>query len=101
MAGLTASAGISGWVEFTLLRRALNRRIGRTGLPVSLVARLWSSAGLAALAGWAVQFEFRGHGPKLSAVAILGAYGVVYFGMTYLLGVEECRRTLRRFIRFG
>lgn len=101
VAGLTASAGISGWVEFTLLRRALNRRIGRTGLPVSLVARLWSSAGLAALAGWAVQFEFRGHGPKLSAVAILGAYGVVYFGMTYLLGVEECRRTLRRFIRFG
>ena len=36
VAGLTASAGIAGWVEFTLLRQPLNRRIGATGLPVSL-----------------------------------------------------------------
>src|SRR4029079_14241308 len=28
--GLTASAGLAGWVEFALLRRGLNRRIGRT-----------------------------------------------------------------------
>src|SRR6202000_3333603 len=28
--GLTVSAGIAGWVEFTLLRRSLNRRIGQT-----------------------------------------------------------------------
>ena len=31
-AGLTISAGISSWVEFALLRRSLNRRIGHTGL---------------------------------------------------------------------
>ena len=30
-AGLTASAGIAGWVEFLLLRATLNRRIGATG----------------------------------------------------------------------
>ncbi|HEX7020389.1 MAG TPA: murein biosynthesis integral membrane protein MurJ, partial [Gemmatimonadaceae bacterium] len=35
-AGLTASAGISAWLEFTLLRQALNRRIGRTGAPAPL-----------------------------------------------------------------
>src|SRR5208337_3349810 len=40
-AGLTSSAGVSGWVEFVLLRRALNRRIGRTGLPARFVASLW------------------------------------------------------------
>jgi putative peptidoglycan lipid II flippase len=96
VAGLTASAGIAGWVEFVLLRRALNRRIGQTGLPVSLVARLWTAAGVAAIAGWAVKYEFPGHGPRLTAVAVLGAYGVVYFAMTYLLRVEECRRTLGR-----
>ena len=33
VAGLTISAGISSWVEFALLRRTLNRRIGATGLP--------------------------------------------------------------------
>ena len=32
-AGLTASAGIAGWVEMLLLRSTLNARIGRTGLP--------------------------------------------------------------------
>src|SRR5205085_8704080 len=31
VAGLTASAGIAGWVEFYLLRRAITRRIGPTG----------------------------------------------------------------------
>ena len=32
--GLTASASIAAWIEFVLLRRSLNRRIGRTGLPL-------------------------------------------------------------------
>ena len=32
-AGLTVSAGIAGWVEFALLRRAVHRRMGRTGDP--------------------------------------------------------------------
>src|SRR5213075_1839742 len=29
--GLTASAGIAGWVEMLMLRRTLNSRIGHTG----------------------------------------------------------------------
>src|SRR5207247_7113439 len=37
-AGLTASAGIAGWVEMLLLRRTLNDRIGPTGLPAAYVA---------------------------------------------------------------
>ena len=96
VAGLTASAGVAGWVEFTLLRLTLNRRIGRTGLPFGLVARLWTAAALAAAAGWAVKLAIGGHLPKLSAVPILGAYGLVYFGVTYLLGVEESAGTIRR-----
>ena len=30
VAGLTASAGMAAWVEFSLLRYALNRRIGQS-----------------------------------------------------------------------
>ena len=41
VAGLTISAGVSGWVEFALLRWALNGRIGWTGLS----ARTWRSYG--------------------------------------------------------
>jgi putative peptidoglycan lipid II flippase len=99
MAGLTASAGVAGWVEFALLRRTLNRRIGRTGLPASLTARLWISSVLAASAGWAVKLALGRHGPIPTATVVLGAYGVVYFAATYLLRVEECRLTLKRFIR--
>lgn len=99
VAGLTASAGVSGWVEFTLLRRTLNARIGNTGLPAPLVARLWISAALAAAAAWAVKLAIGPHDPKVTAVPVLGAYGAVYFGMAYLLGVEECVSTLRRLAR--
>ena len=55
VAGLTASAGLAGWAEFWLLRRTLNRRIGRTGLPAPLMARLWTAAAAAAAAGWGVK----------------------------------------------
>jgi putative peptidoglycan lipid II flippase len=94
--GLTASAGIAAWVEFTLLRRRLNQRIGPTGVPVSVTARLWGSAAIGAAAAWGVKL---GLGmTRLTAIPILGVYGVVYFGMTYLLGIDECRRVVRRFI---
>jgi putative peptidoglycan lipid II flippase len=99
MAGLTASAGVAGWVEFVLLRRTLNRRIGLTGIPASLTARLWTSAALGAAAAWAVKLLLGHHGPILSAAAILGVYGIVYFAVSYLLRVDECRLTLKRFIR--
>src|SRR5678809_971378 len=39
-AGLTASAGIAGWIEFALLRSRLNQRIGRTGVPALFIASL-------------------------------------------------------------
>jgi putative peptidoglycan lipid II flippase len=99
VAGLTASAGMAGWVEFTLLRRTLNQRIGPTGLPVSLVARLWGSAALSAAAGWGVKLAIGHHNPRLIAAAVLGAFGVVYFAMTMLLGVEESRGAIHRVLR--
>jgi putative peptidoglycan lipid II flippase len=97
-AGLTASAGIAAWVEFTLLRRTLNRRIGATGLPASLVARLWCAALVSAAAGWAVKLATLHHNVRAVAVAVIGAFGLVYFAVTWLLGVEECRSAVRRFI---
>lgn len=99
MAGLTGSAGVAGWVEFVLLRRTLNQRIGRTGLRASMAARLWISAVLAAGAAWGCKLAIGRHGPVISAVVILGAYGAVYFAATWLLGIEECRATLKRVMR--
>jgi putative peptidoglycan lipid II flippase len=98
VAGLTSSAGIAGWVEFTLLRRTLNRRIGNTGLPAALVAKLWIAAAVAAAVGWAVKYGIGIESPKADGVAILAAYGLTYFGVAYLLRVEECASTMRRLL---
>ena len=96
VAGLTASAGVAGWVEFTLLRRALNRKIGRTGLPARLVATLWASAALAAAAGWAIKLALGPHNPRLVGAAVLIPYGVIYFAATYVLRIEESAQTFSR-----
>jgi putative peptidoglycan lipid II flippase len=98
-AGLTASAGVSGWVEFLLLRRTLNTRIGHTGLPASLTARLWTSALAAAAVAWAIKLVLPIPQPIIVALAVLVPYGVVFLGMTTALNVPEARRALARLRR--
>jgi putative peptidoglycan lipid II flippase len=95
-AGLTASAGVSGWVEFLLLRRTLNMRIGHTGLPASLTARLWTSASAAAAVGWTIKIVLPLAQPITLATAVLIPYGLVFLGMTMALNVPEARGALAR-----
>ena len=99
VAGLTASAGIAGWVEFALLRRTLNRRIGSTGLPAALLVKLWASAAVAAGGAWAAKLALGHHDPIKTAIAVLAPYGALYFGVTYLLRVEECAGAIARLAR--
>jgi putative peptidoglycan lipid II flippase len=96
VAGLTASAGVAGWVEFTLLRRTLNARIGRTGLPASLVAQLWFAAAVAAAAAWGAKFALGGGHPLGFGLVVIATYGVTYFACTWLLRVEECAGLVHR-----
>jgi len=98
-AALTVSFGIAGWVEFTLLRRGMNQRIGNTGLPASLAIRLWSCAALAAAAALGLKFAFPTLPRILFAVVVLGGFGIVYIAATILIKVPEARILLRRFRR--
>ena len=98
-AGLTASAGIAGWVEFALLRRSLNRKIGRTGLPLPFIAKLWTAALAAAAIGWAIKLVVGHNRPILTAMAVLGPYGVSYFLLTSMFGLPEANRVVGRFTR--
>jgi putative peptidoglycan lipid II flippase len=100
-AGLTASAGIAGWVEMLLLRASLNTRVGRTGLPAAYVASLWSAAAVAAAVAWAVKLSVRPIDPVVAAILVLGPYGVVYFAMTAALRVPEAATALARVARFS
>jgi putative peptidoglycan lipid II flippase len=96
VAGLTASAGVAGWVEFALLRRELNRRIGRTGLPADFTAKLWGAAAVGAAAGWAIRLQIGTRDPLLTAIAVLIPYGLIYFAVTYLLQIEEFAALVQR-----
>jgi len=98
-AGLTASAGIAGWFEMVLLRRTLNGRIGKTGLPPSYVLKLAVAALAGAATAWGVKLSLPALHPIVAAIPILGAYGLVYFGITAAFRVPEISRVLSRLQR--
>ena len=100
VAGLTISAGISGWVEFLLLRHYLNRRIGETGLSLGFSATIWSVAAGAAGIAWAVRWAAGPHRPILLAILVLIPYGVVYLGATFALKLPEAKSLGAMFSRF-
>ena len=94
-AGLTASAGVSGWIEFALLRRSMSRRIGWTGVPFSRMARLWSAAGIAAAVGYVVKWFTPGWNPLIRGAVVLPVFGGAFLLLTVLFGVPiaALRRT--------
>jgi len=100
-AGLTISAGLAGWVEFLLLRRSLNQRIGKTGLPFSYTAKLWIGALAGAAVGWAFKLLAIKWHPFPLAIVVLGGYGVTYFGVGYLFGLTQARTIIGRFLRLA
>jgi putative peptidoglycan lipid II flippase len=95
-AGLTASAGVSGWIEFLLLRASLTRRIGATGLPASLTVRLWTAACFAGAAGFFLKRALPWSGPLIRGAIVLPAFGVVYFAAAFALGVPVLNVLKRR-----
>src|SRR5262245_9233920 len=98
-AGLTASAGVAGWIEFALLRRTLNQRIGRTGLPVPFIAKLWTGAIAGAILGWGIKLVIPPFHPIIIAGLVLVPYGVVYFAVTALFKIAEAQTVIGRGIK--
>jgi putative peptidoglycan lipid II flippase len=77
-AGLTASAGISGWIEFLLLRHSLSKRIGTARVGVAWTLRLWGAAIVGAGVAWAIKLHWPIHDPRLAAAATLLPFGAIY-----------------------
>ena len=95
-AGVTLASGVAAWIEFRLLRRGLTPRLGRTGVPRSLLVKLWVSALGAAAAAWVVKLALEGQHPLVVALFSLGMYGAAYFAVSAALGVPHARRLLGR-----
>ncbi len=101
--GITAASGFSGWIEFMMLRRSLNRRIGKSGLALSFTVKLWLAAGTGAAAAWAVKNNTVQFHPILRALLVLGPYGIVYFTMAFIFRLPEVqfvKRIAARLISF-
>jgi len=99
VAGLTASAGVAGWIEMLLLRRTLNARIGQTGLPASYVIMLWLAAASGAATAWAIKLTVPIADPVVAAMVILGPYGLAFFAITFALRIPEAANIVEKVTR--
>jgi len=99
VACLTTSSSLAAWVEFILLRRRLNHRIGPTGLQGGRTLRLFLAAALAAAAAWGMRTLLPPLHPILLAMLLLSLYGVLYIGGTLLLRAAEITPLLDRLQR--
>lgn len=99
VAGLTATAGLAGWVEYSLLKRAMTKRIGPTSIPPSLTVKLWIAASIAAALAWAIKLGLPESHRFLFSIIILGAYGIAYLIVTTLLGIPEATALTARLSR--
>jgi putative peptidoglycan lipid II flippase len=97
--GLTASAGLAGWLELVLLRNSLKGRIGKTGVPAAFVLKLWVAAGAGATAGWGAKVTMNPDHPIALGIVSLGFYSAVYFGITTALHVPEAISIIKKVIR--
>ena len=97
VAGLTASAGLAGWVEFILLRRDAQRP-DRPDRHPAVVHRLGCGAApwSAAAAAWVVKLALTGGTRSCVALFCLGMYGAAYFAITASLGVPQASACGRR-----
>jgi putative peptidoglycan lipid II flippase len=94
VAGLTISAGIASWVEFTLLQRGIRRRIGQVGVPLAFLAQVWISALIGAAAARGVLMAAGHRGPILLAFIVLSVYGTLFFGVSTGLKLPEAQAML-------
>jgi putative peptidoglycan lipid II flippase len=95
-AGLTASAGLAGWVEFLLLRRALTARIGRFPVALGELVRVWAAALGAGGVAFGLHRLFPSRHPVITGIAWCGVYGAVYGLLALALGVGQARDLWRR-----
>src|SRR5262249_44876306 len=96
-AGLTATAGMAGWIEFLLLKRALGRRIGGVPLGGEMLVRTWAAALLGVQPAFLLhRLGGGGRGPVVEGVLILGLFGAGYLVAARLLGLAQARALLGR-----
>ena len=92
--GLTLAAGMAAWIEFTLLRLSMKRRIGKTGLQPAYAAKLSLIAVIAAGIAFAIKYWIQSLPPLLSGPIVLSVFGLIYLGSAIVIRVPEATQLL-------
>ena len=98
-AGLTFSAGLAAWLEYSLLRHALHRTIGAIPSGIARVARLWMVAIVAGVAGYGIKRVLPFHNPLLVGPCVLLPYAGIYLAVTHWMGIATLGAFSRFFLR--
>ena len=100
--GLTAGFGISSGLEWLLLKRGLERRVGAIETPIGFLSRLWGAALIPAVSIFVlVSLRPATADSLVGAMGLLALFGAAYFALAALFRVEEASemgpgRLLRR-----
>lgn len=100
--GLAAGAGIAAWLEWVLLKRALQRELGPIGAGTGNLIRMFG----AAVAGATVAFGVLWATPELpgliEAALVVPLFAATYFAVAHVLGLPYAATAFARLAgRFG
>ena len=91
-AGLTASAGVAGWIELALLRHSLARRVGNVSPSAGYLARVWGAALVAGAVSRAAYMALPPLPPVGTGAIVLPLFGALFLGLTRAAGVPFAAR---------
>jgi putative peptidoglycan lipid II flippase len=98
-AGLSLGGAIAGWIEFTLLRRHMDRRVGRTGVPKGRLPRLALAAVGAAIVAIAARLYLPDLGRHVGGAIILLVFSLFYGAAAFALGIPQAESVLAKAAR--
>lgn len=97
VAGLALGSGLAAWLEWSLLRRELRRRLGEVLPPIGVLLQMAGAAAAAGVVGLGVGALLSPLPAMLTGAAVLLAFGGVYFAVTAALGLPEVGQFVGRF----
>ncbi|MGQ0812995.1 MAG: murein biosynthesis integral membrane protein MurJ [Gemmatimonadota bacterium] len=98
---LAAAAGLAAWFEWIMLRKRLAERLGHVPAGRGAIVRMLLAAALAALVAKLLGALLPAWPAVLLAVVLLAVFGILYFALAALFGIEDAApgrilRVLRR-----
>ena len=91
---MTASAGVAGWIELTLLRRSLQGRVGHVAPSASYMLKLWTAAALAGVASRLVRMALPPLHPFVVGATILPLFVLLFVALSRAAGIRVGGREL-------